>query len=269
MKTWIVMKTWILFAGVVAAAMIGGISLVAQTPEERGLSIAQETDARDEGFGNWVATAKMILRDKQGGEAVRTFRMMALEQKGDGDRTLAIFDKPADLAGAAVLTYSHALVPDDQWLYLPEVKRVKRISAQNKAALFMGSEFAYEDLSSWEVKKYRYRYLRDETLDGNECFVVENTPAYADSAYSKQIEWVDKKIYHPRRLDYYDRQGRLLKTMTLSGYQQYLGKHWRPSEQLMQNQQNGKATQVVWGPYQFKTKIHESEFTPEALTRSR
>jgi hypothetical protein len=262
------MKTQILIAGVVALGVAAGVATDAQTPEERGLGIALDTEARDAGFGNWVATATMVLRDKQGGEAVRTFRMMTLEQKADGDRTLAIFDKPADLAGAAVLTYSHALVPDDQWLYLPEVKRVKRISSQNKAALFMGSEFAYEDLSSWEVKKYRYRYLRDETIDGHDSFVVENTPAYADSAYSKQIEWVDKQIYHPRRLDYYDRQGRLLKTMTFSGYQQYLGKYWRPSEQLMQNHQTGKSTKVTWGPYKFQTNIRESDFTPGALTRT-
>ena len=262
------MKTLIVIAGLAAVGMTASSSVVAQGAEDKGLAIARETDARDAGFGNWVATASMILRDKQGGEAVRTFRMMTLEQKDDGDRTVAVFDKPADLAGSAVLTYAHALVPDDQWLYLPEIKRVKRISSQNKAALFMGSEFAYEDLSSWEVKKYRYKYLRDETLDGRDCFVVENVPAYADSAYSKQIEWVDKEIYHPRRLDYYDRQGRLLKTLTFAGYQQYLGKHWRASEQLMQNHQTGKATQVLWGPYKFKSDIHESEFTPQGLARS-
>jgi len=261
------MKTLTLLAGLAAVGTIASIPVVAQT-EDKGLAIALETDARDAGFGNWMATATMILRDKQGGEAVRTFRMLALEQKDDGDKTVAIFDKPADLAGAAVLTYSHALVPDDQWLYLPEVKRVKRISSQNKAALFMGSEFAYEDLSSWEVKKYRYKYLRDETLDGHDCFVVENVPAYADSAYSKQVEWVDKEIYHPRRLDYYDRQGRLLKTMTFAGYQQYLGKHWRPAEQLMQNHQTGKATHVKWGPYKFKSNIPDAEFTPQGLARS-
>jgi hypothetical protein len=262
------MKTLLTIVGLAAVGLIATIPVVAETPEERGLGIAVEIDARDAGFGNWVATATMILKDKQGGEAVRAVRMMALEQKDDGDKTVAVFDKPADLAGAAVLTYSHALVQDDQWLYLPEVKRVKRISSQNKAALFMGSEFAYEDLSSWEVKKYRYRYLKDETIDGNDCFVVENTPAYADSAYSKQIQWVDKQLYQPRRLDYYDRSGRLLKTMTFSGYKQYLGKHWRPSEQLMENRQTGKSTRVIWGPYQFRTNIHESEFTPQGLARS-
>jgi len=248
--------------------LIAGAQAFAETPEEKGLAIAVETDERDAGFGNWSATAKMVLKDKQGGEAERTFRMMTLEQRDDGDKTLAVFDRPADLAGTSVLTYAHALVPDDQWLYLPEVKRVKRISSQSKAALFMGSEFAYEDLSSWEVKKYTYKYLRDETVQGHDCFVIENVPAYADSAYSKQIEWVDKEIYHPRRLEYYDRQGRLLKTMTFSGYQQYLNKHWRPSEQIMENHQTGKSTALLWGPYKFKTVITESEFTPQALARS-
>jgi hypothetical protein len=263
------MKRILIFALIlVFAGMVTIVPAATQTAEEKGLSIAIETDARDAGFGNWVAIAKMILKDKQGGEAVRSFRMMTLEQKTDGDKTLAVFDKPADLAGTAVLTYSHALKPDDQWLYLPEVKRVKRISSQNKSALFMGSEFAYEDLSSWEVKKYRYKYLRDETIDGRECFVVENVPAYADSAYSRQVEWVDKEIYHPRRLDYYDRQGRLLKTMTFTGYQQYLGKYWRASEQKMENHQTGKSTHVIWASYKFKSNIHESEFTPEGLNRS-
>ena len=125
----------------------------------------------------------------------------------DGDKTLAVFDRPADLAGTAVLTYSHALVPDDQWLYLPEVKRVKRISSQNKAALFMGSEFAYEDLSSLGGEEVQLPLPARRESDGADCFVVENMPAYADSAYSKQIEWVDKQIYQPRRLDYYDREG--------------------------------------------------------------
>jgi hypothetical protein len=256
----------------VTALILAGMSTsvpgAIQTAEEKGLEIAIETEARDSGFGNWTSTARMILRDKQGNEAVRAFRMMVLEQENDGDKTLAVFDDPADLAGTAVLTYSHALTQDDQWLYLPEVRRVKRISSQNKSSLFLGSEFAYEDLSSWEVKKYRYTYLRDETLDGRDCFVVENVPAYEDSAYSRQVEWVDKELYHPRRIDYYDRQGRLLKTMTFSGYQQYLGKYWRASQQRMENHQTGKSTEVLWASYEFGSNFHESEFTPEGLSRA-
>ena len=241
----------------------------AQTAEEKGLAIAIETDRRDDGFIDWTALATMTLRDRSGGETVRRFRMLAQEQKDDGDRTLAVFDTPADLEGTAVLTWSHALKPDDQWLYLPSLKRTKRIASRNKAAAFIGSEFAFEDLSAWEVKKYRYRWLRDEKLEGVDCFVVENTPNYAESGYSRQVEWVDKALYQPRRIDYYNLDGVLMKTMTFGGYKQYLGKHWRPGEQLVENHLTGKSTRLTWHDWRFKTGLKKVDFTPEAMDRQR
>lgn len=246
--------------GLVAPAM-------AETPEEKGLAIAVETDKRDTGFVDSAANAVMVLRDSAGTETTRRFRMLTLEQSNDGDKTLAVFDTPADLAGTAVLTWSHALTADDQWIYLPAVKRTKRIASKNKAAAFIGSEFAFEDLSSWEVKKYKYRWIKDEQLDAADCFVVENIPAYADSGYSRQVEWVDKHMYQPRRLDYYDRDGVLLKTMTFKGYKQYFGKHWRPSEQVMLNHKTGKSTRLLWENWKFKTNLTSADFSAEALGR--
>lgn len=259
----------LLSALLTGAGLWWSAATVAETPEEKGLAIAVETDRRDSGFGDTVANAQMTLRDKSGTESGRRFRMLTLEQTQDGDRTLAVFDNPADLAGTAVLTWAHALKPDDQWLYLPSLKRVKRIASSNKAAAFMGSELAFEDLSAWEVKKYTYRWLRDEKVDGQDCFVIENTPAYAQSGYSRQVEWVDKNIYQPRRIDYYNRDGALFKTMTFSGYRQYLGKHWRPSEQIMENRVTGKSTRMAWKDWRFKTGLTAGDFAPESLGRSR
>ena len=174
------MKPFLLAQLTAGCILIGGIlsPLQAQTPEEKGLTVALETDHRDAGFSDSVAIASMHLSDKSGSESVRRFRMLTLEQENDGDRTLSVFDSPADLAGTSVLTWSHALTSDDQWLYLPSLKRTKRIASKNKAASFIGREFAFEDLSAWEVKKFTYRWLRDESLEGNDCFVIENTPAY-------------------------------------------------------------------------------------------
>lgn len=257
--------------GVLAAALLvcalGAPLTRAQSPEEKGLAIAVETERRDTGFADTAASATMILRDQSGTETTRRFRMLTLEQTQDGDRTLAIFDKPADLAGTAVLTWSHALTADDQWLYLPALKRTKRIASKNKAAAFIGSEFAFEDLSSWEVKKFKYRWIKDEVLDGIDCFVVENVPAYEDSGYSRQVEWVDKALYQPRRLDYYDRDGALLKTMKFTGFKQYLGKHWRPSEQIVENHKTGKSTRLQWDNWRFKTGLTSADFSAEALGR--
>ncbi len=139
----------------------------------RGLEIAQEADRRDSGWGDEHATLDMVLSNRHGQQSRRTLEISKLEMDGDGDRSLTIFDTPRDVAGTALLTYTHALTPDDQWLYLPALKRVKRIASANKSGPFVGSEFAYEDLGSNEVEKYDYRWLRDEEIEGRRCFVVE------------------------------------------------------------------------------------------------
>lgn len=245
------------------------VDLFAQTPEERGLAIAMETDRRDAGFGNSLADITMILRNRQGDKSIRAFRMKILEVPGDGNKSMNIFDKPLDVKGTVILTFSHALKPDEQWIYLPALKRVKRISSSNKSGPFMGSEFAYEDIGSSEVKKYTYRYLRDDEVDGHGCFVVENTPAYQYSGYTRQIEWVDKTIHQPRQIVYYDRKNALLKTLTLRGYRQYLRRYWRPNEMLMVNHQTGKSTRLLWKNYRFRTGLSSRDFTKNSMKRAR
>ena len=115
----------------------------AETPEEKGLAIAQEADRRDTGFDDFTANLLMVLRNRHGQESVRKIRIRTLEVEGDGDKGLSLFDNPRDVKGTAFLTFSHKVGDDDQWLYLPALKRVKRISARNKSGSFMGSEFAY------------------------------------------------------------------------------------------------------------------------------
>lgn len=144
-----------------------------KTPEEKGLEIAIEADKRDAGFKDMSANMTMTLRNRHGKESIRKIRLKGLEVEGDGDKSLSIFDSPRDVKGTAFLSFSHRTGDDDQWLYLPALKRVKRISSRNKSGSFMGSEFAYEDITSQEVKKYTYRWVRDEVYDDKECFVIE------------------------------------------------------------------------------------------------
>ena len=134
----------------------------AQSPEEKGLEIAMAAKAYDRGFTDFTANMVMTLKNKSGQTSKRLIRIRSLEVEGDGDKSLSIFDEPADVKGTKMLTYSHGLEADDQWLYLPALKKVKRISSRNKSGPFMGSTFAFEDLSSQEVEKYTYKYLRDE-----------------------------------------------------------------------------------------------------------
>ena len=237
--------------------------------EQKGLEIMQEVDKRDLGWGDMSADLKMILKNKNGDEHVRSLRMKTLEMQDDGDKSLSIFDSPRDIKGTAFLSFTHALEADEQWLYLPALKRVKRISSSNKSGPFLGSEFAFEDLTSFELKKYQYNYLRDELIEGADCFVVETFPQYQHSGYTRNIVWIDKQRYIPLRIDYYDRKNALLKTQTFINYQQYLEQYWRAGKSEMENYLTGKSTELLWENYRFRSGLTKRNFDKNTLKRSR
>ena len=237
--------------------------------EQKGLEIAIEADKRDTGFKDSISQLTMVLRNRNGEESTRKIRNQTLEVQGDGDKSLVIFDQPRDVKGTAFLSFTHKSGPDDQWLYLPALKRVKRISSDNKSGPFMGSEFAYEDISSQEVEKYTYNYLKDENYEQQDCFVYERFPVDEKSGYSRQIVWLDKKHYRIMKIDFYDRKNDLLKTLTYHGYKQYIDKYWRASKMAMVNHQTGKSTDLMWDEYEFATGLSESDFNQNSLKRAR
>ncbi|MES9978120.1 MAG: outer membrane lipoprotein-sorting protein, partial [Candidatus Thiodiazotropha sp. 6PLUC5] len=180
-------------------------AMVAATPEEKGLEIATEVEARDTGFHDFKATMTMLLKNRHGEESLRDMRNQTLEVENDGDKTLVVFDEPRDVKGTALLSFSHKVGDDDQWLYLPALKRVKRIASRNKSGPFMGSEFAYEDISSQEVEKYTYKYIADNEHEGIASFLIERYPVDPNSGYTRQQLSIDKERYIPLKIDYYDR----------------------------------------------------------------
>ncbi len=253
-------------AAAVAAPLVGPAVAGA---DERGDEIAREADRRDTGWNDMSAELEMVLRNRQGEESVRTLRNRLLEVEDDGDKLLIIFDRPRDVRGTAFLTYTHRSGPDDQWLFLPALKRVKRISSNNKSGPFMGSEFSYEDLASQEVDKYTYEYLRDEEVDGRPTFVVQRVPVDSKSGYTRQIAWYDQAEYRLAKVEFYDRKNELLKTLSYRGYQQYLDQYWRADEMFMENRQTGKSTVLRWNEYEFQTGLTERDFDQNSLKRAR
>ncbi len=256
------------FALILAAlAAAAPVLARAEGDAERGLAIAREADRRDSGFGDVTARMTMVLRNRQGDESTRRMRFSAIEMENDGDRTLIVFDSPRDIRGTGLLTYTHKSGPDDQWLYLPALKRVKRIAASNKSGPFVGSEFAYEDMTSQEVEKYTYAYLRDEPCGERVCFVVERRPVDRRSGYGRELVWIDQDTYRFERIDYYDRRNDLMKRLVFSGYRLYLGRFWRAGQLEMRNLQNGKSTRLIFEDYKFRTGLSPNDFTRARLKR--
>jgi outer membrane lipoprotein-sorting protein len=255
-----------LFTVIVAMVLLPS-SLYAQSAEQRGLEIAQAAEAYDSGFIDFTANMIMTLKNKAGKTSTRNIRIKTLEVEGDGDKSLSIFDEPADVKGTAMLTYSHGLEPDDQWLYLPALKKVKRISSRNKSGPFMGSTFAFEDLGSQEIEKYSYKFLREEACGEWQCYVIERKPEYKHSGYTRQVAWLDKENYRLVRVEYYDRKKALLKTLVVGDFNQYLGHYWRPGKMDMVNHLTGKSTLLEWTDYQFQTGLTDRDFRSQSLKR--
>ncbi|MCG8670145.1 MAG: outer membrane lipoprotein-sorting protein [Pseudomonadales bacterium] len=236
---------------------------------EKGLAIAQESERRNTGWQDSRATMKMTLKNKAGDTSERDISIKSLEVEDDGDKSLTVFNSPRDVKGTAFLSFSHAVTPDEQWLYLPALKRVKRIASKNKSGPFMGSEFAFEDLSSFEVEKYTYNYLGTEQVNGLDCYKSELTPAYKHSGYSKTIAWIDQEEFRIQKIEYYDRKKKLLKTQTFHDYKKYLDQFWRAHKMVMTNHQVGKSTELLWSDYQFRTGLNDKDFNKNSLKRAR
>ena len=252
-----------------AWAVEPSVTRAADSAEEAGLKIATESRERQKGFGNFTASLTMILRNKRGQESTREVRLKVIEAEGDGDRTLFVFDRPRDVRGTAFLVHAHKEEPDEQWLYLPALKRVKRISSSNQSGSFMGSEFSYEDLGAVEVEKYTHRHLRDESCGDLECTVLERIPVSRDSGYSRQLVWLDRGELRTIQVQFFDRRDEHLKTMAVKDYEKYLDRYWRGGTITMTNHLTGKSTELLWSDYEFGTDLDVGDFTRTALKRVR
>ena len=243
---------------------------IAETPEEKGMAVFVEADKRGDGFVDNTSEMLMTLKDKRGNISDREMRVKGLEGTGgEGNKTLMIFDTPKDQKGTALLTFSHANKDDDQWLYLPALKRVKKIASKKKSGPFMGSEFSFEDIGGNEVEEFDYKYLRDETFDGQKCFVIESYPKDKYSGYTRIISWIDQEHYRTLKAEFYDRKKSHLKTLVATGFTLYNDKFWRPDLLEMVNHQTGKSTTLKSKGTVFSSGLDASDFNKNSLKRAR
>ncbi len=270
-STPITVKNYVL---VVAVASLLTLALEArgETPSDnKGFEIAARSDRSDRGFGDSWVELEMVLRNSAGQVTTRELEIATYELADEsvGDKSLVIFRTPRDIEGTALLSHAQILEPDNQWLYLPALKRVKRISSANKSGPFVGSEFAFEDFTSLELNKYSYNFLGEEQFTGLTVDLVERIPRYENSGYTRQVAKIDQDIFQIREVALYDRRGGLLKTLTLEDYREYGDGIWRAHTLKMVNHQTGKSTDLLYGEYQFRTGQDEGDFVRGRLSRLR
>ncbi len=233
-----------------------------------GEEVMQKVDAHPSP-ASMQGTMVMQLIGKQGKVLTREIRVWS-KRTATEEKMLIKFVAPADVKGTAFLTIRKG-GKEEMKLYLPALKRVRRIAGSQKKGSFMGSDFSYDDisnLSGMEIEDYNHKLLRTENKDGVEVYVVESTPKPGvDSSYSKQIAWVPADTFVPTRIEFY-KKDKLYKVLTNSAVKPFAdGKYLIPTLLQMENVTNGHKTVLEQKDLQIDVAIDDAVFTERFMKK--
>ncbi|NOZ03009.1 MAG: outer membrane lipoprotein-sorting protein [FCB group bacterium] len=219
-----------------------------------------------------VSTIKLtIVSVKRGKEKTREREIIRYQKFYSGgkfkSKSLLRFLKPPDVRGIGFLNWNYRNGKDEQWLFLPALGRVKRIAGRDRSGSFMGTDFTYEDLSSRNIDDDDYTLVGEDTLSGLPCYVVAGIPKNKKSIYSKRVAWIDKNNWLIKKIEFYDRKGKLLKVLTIPRHEKK-GLYWLVPEMTMENVQTKHRTIMEMSAVKFDTGLKDEYFTERFLMRT-
>ena len=208
----------------------------------------------------------MTLINKSGSQRVRKIKQFT-KDLGEVEKSIMFFLTPADVKNTSFMSWSYdSDKSDDQWIYLPALKKTKRISSDSKSDYFMGSDFTYDDLGDRKLEDDTHKLLREETIDGKECYVVESVSKDEDYMYSKTITWIIKDVFIGYKKEFYDEDEDLLKILSIKKYEEFSGFLIITNSEMKNVQKNHK-TSMVLSDVQINTNISAAKFTERIMMR--
>jgi len=252
--------------GIMAILLIGISSSLFATSKITGLQIIENVYNRPTGK-DMEAELEMVLVSKSGSKRVRKIKQYAKDY-GDIEKKIMYFSAPANIRNTSFVNWSYTAANknDDQWIYLPALKKVKRISSDSKGDYFMGSDFTYDDLGDRKPGDDTHKLLREEFVASEDCYVVESTPKDEDYMYSKTITWIIKDKWIGLKKEFYDEDGDHLKTLTIKKYEK-IGKYWILLQTKMHNVQSEHKTEMSFSKVQLDKGIKDTMFTERMMRR--
>ena len=255
------LSTVMILTLLIMASFSGGLSefVNAEGMDISGKEVMEKVYNRDAG-DNRQSNLKMILINKHGSERVRELKQLSASFAGV-DKKIMFFISPKDVRGTSFMNWSYQDGRADiQWIYLPALRKVRRISSESKSDYFMGSDFTYDDMGDRKLEDDKHRLLKTEEINGEFCYLVENIPVEKDSIYSKTITWVLKDKWIELKKEFYDQEGKLLKELRVEEYHGIDG-ILTVTKSEMENFQSDHKTQLIVSEVEYNSNIAESEFT--------
>lgn len=210
---------------------------------------------------------KMVLENNRGDQRVREINQY-IKSSGKDEKKIMFFTAPADVRDTSFMSWSYddESKEDSQWIYLPALKKIKRISSSNSGDYFMGSDFTYDDLGDRNPSEDTHTVLGQEIVDGKNCYVVESIPLDSDFMYSKTITWVIPDSWLGVKKEFYDEDGDLLKTLAIEKIEEIKGYSLIASS-LMTNVQKEHTTRMQLSDLEINTGIQDRIFTERMMMR--
>ncbi len=242
-------------------------SAASQTVNGRGLEIAKEVVRRSRGFEDFEAELEIRIHDPDGRERVRELTVRGLESP-EGDRTVMVLRRPADLSGTAFLSILQGEGRRGQWIYLPAARRVRRIGGSQGSDPFLGSHFTYDDMTPPSIAGFSYRWVRDQEVAGLSGALVERCPSSCTEGAKRELLWIDTDRYLVHRVDYFDSAGVRRRTLSITDYQHVDG-FWRALRMEMSDGKDGGRTVLTWSEVRLGIGLRERNFDPTRLGQVR
>jgi len=213
--------------------------------------------------------SRMVITAKNGSTTERLIDQYSKDGP-NGARAVIVFQRPANVAGTRFLTMDNASGNSDQWIFLPSLGRTRRISSSESGGSFMGTDFSYDDISATDrdISLDTHSLLREETLNGKACYVVQSIPKDSSYQYSKTITWIDKGNYLMYKTEMYNRRGELVKLMEMTDFADVQG-HITPMQTSMSTVGAGTSTTIFMEIVKYDDPIPESVFTTAYLETGR
>lgn len=237
----------------------------AQGQEPVPSEIFQKMDAHFYYQGkSFRAKVKMKMQSPDGKDRVRELSMirMNLPQAGE-QRFFMYFHSPEDIRRMAFLVNKYPSKEDDRWLFVPSLELVQRIAARDAGSSFAGSDFTYEDISGRDLGADTYKFVKEESIGGRPCQVIESTPK-TSASFTKRVSWVDKENSLPLKEEYYDIKGKVFRVFT-SDEVADVGGFPTVVKRTMKNLKTGNQTVVEFSGIEYGLKIEAGDFNERAL----
>ncbi len=245
------------------------IALTTSVFGQTGREIAQQVKDRPDGETR-QSEMTMTLINKRGKKRERKIISYSIDI-GKDKKSLMFFQYPGDVKGTGFLNWDYDKIgkDDDKWLYLPAMKKTRRISGSSaKKDYFMGSDFTYDDMGSRNVDEDVHKLLGEETINGHKCWKLESTSKDKRDIYSKKIAWIRKDCLIAEKVEYYDRMGKLHRKLVLSDITKTDG-FWIAQRLEMTNVQTNHKTILEIKNPRYNLKMDEGKFTVNTLEKGR